>query len=89
LLGKAGDFLGEQTISYDRIWREAQWLADHLRNELGVKPGDPVAVWLKNCPEFVSTMFGIFFAGATLVPINNFLKPDEVTFILHDSGAKF
>jgi long-chain acyl-CoA synthetase len=85
---KPAIFWGEQTISYDRIWREAQWLADHLRNELGVKPGDPVAVWLKNCPEFVSTMFGIFFAGATLVPINNFLKPDEVTFILHDSGAR-
>ncbi len=85
---KPAIFWGEETISYNQIWRESQWLAHHLRSELGVKPGDHVAVWLKNCPEFISTVFGIFLSGATLVPINNFLKPDEVTYILHDSGAK-
>jgi long-chain acyl-CoA synthetase len=85
---KPAIFWGEESISYDQIWRESQWLAHHLRNEFGVKPGDRVAVWLKNCPEFVSTVFGILLSGATLVPINNFLKPDEVAFILHDSGAR-
>jgi long-chain acyl-CoA synthetase len=53
-----------------------------------VQPGDRVAIWLKNCPEFVSVLFGILQAGAVAVPINNFLKPDEVSYILKDCGAK-
>src|SRR5205823_1280591 len=31
-------------------------------------------------------LFGILHAGAVVVPINNFLKPDEVKFILADAG---
>src|SRR5262249_16583849 len=51
-------------------------------------PGDRVSLWLKNCPEFVPALFGILHAGATVVPINSFLKPDEVNFILGDAGSK-
>jgi long-chain acyl-CoA synthetase len=43
---------------------------------------------LKNCPEFVPGLFGILHAGAVVVPINNFLKPDEVKFILADAGIE-
>ena len=32
-------------------------------------------------------LFGILHAGAVVVPINNFLKPDEVNFILRDAGS--
>jgi hypothetical protein len=49
-----------------------------LQNNFGVKPGDRVALWLKNCPEFVACVFGILAAGAVVVPVNNFLKPAEV-----------
>jgi long-chain acyl-CoA synthetase len=42
---------------------------------------------LKNCPQFVPALFGVFFAGGVVVPINNFLKPGEVSYILEDSGA--
>ena len=30
-------------------------------------------------------MFGILHSGAVVVPINNFLKPDEVSYILDDA----
>ena len=53
----------------------------------GVKPGDRVALWVKNCPEFVPAVFGILSAGGVVVPINNFLKPAEVSYILNDAGA--
>jgi len=43
-----------------------------------------VGLWLKNCPEFVPALFGIFGCDAVAVPINNFLKPDEVKYILQD-----
>lgn len=45
-----------------------------------------MGLWLKNCPQFVPALFGVLGAGGAVVPINNFLKPDEVNFILHDAG---
>ncbi len=61
-------------------------MAADLSLKFGVKPGDRVGLWLKNRPEFVTVVFGILDAGAVLVPINNFLKPDEVNYILSDGG---
>jgi long-chain acyl-CoA synthetase len=56
--------------------------------DFGVRPGDRVGIWLKNCPEFIPALFGILQAGAVAVPINNFLKPGEVQFILSDAGIE-
>ena len=89
---KQGDkpaiFWAEQKISYASIARQTGWLADKLVREHGVQAGDRVAIWLRNCPEFVPALFAILQAGGVVVPINNFLKPDEVSYILKDSGAK-
>jgi long-chain acyl-CoA synthetase len=52
-----------------------------------VKRGDRVALWLNNCPEYAAILLGILRLGAVAVPINNFLKPAEVSHILGDSGA--
>ena len=53
-----------------------------------MQPGDRVGLWLKNRPEFIITVLGILHAGAVVVPINNFLKPDEVAFMLDDAGIE-
>jgi long-chain acyl-CoA synthetase len=47
-----------------------------------VKPGERVALWLRNCPHFIPALFGVLQAGAVVAPINNFLKADEVSYIL-------
>ena len=86
--GKPAIFWGEEVVTYDDIVAQSRWLAKKLTEEMGVQPGERVAIWLKNCPEFVSVLFGILQSGAVVVPINNFLKPDEVAYILKDSGAK-
>jgi long-chain acyl-CoA synthetase len=83
---KTAVFYGERQISYAEIEAQAWKLAGHLQAKLGVKPGDRVALWLKNCPEFVPAVFGILGAGGVVVPINNFLKPAEVNYILSDGG---
>ncbi|HMJ66538.1 MAG TPA: long-chain fatty acid--CoA ligase [Candidatus Binatia bacterium] len=80
-------FWGDQQFSYEKVLSQAQALSAHLQSQFRVKPGDRVAMWLKNCPEFVPALYGIFGAGAAVVPINNFLKPDEVTYILKDCDA--
>ena len=82
---KTAVFWGPDEHSYGALAAQAQWLGVRLAREFGVRPGDRVGIWLKNCPEFVPTLFGILGAGAVVVPINNFLKPDEIAFILSDA----
>jgi acyl-coenzyme A synthetase/AMP-(fatty) acid ligase/alkylation response protein AidB-like acyl-CoA dehydrogenase len=43
--------------------------AAQLRDS-GVRPGQPIAVQLPNAPEMVTTMFGVWLAGAVFVPVN-------------------
>ena len=42
---------------------------------------------MKNCPEYIISYFAIIRAGAIAVPVNTFLTPDEVTYILNDCGC--
>jgi long-chain acyl-CoA synthetase len=84
---KPAIFWGERTISYPELADQAGRVAAMLQNRFGVQPGDRVALWLKNRPEFVAAVLGVLQAGAVLVPVNNFLKPDEVGYILNDAGA--
>src|SRR5437773_11289895 len=74
-------FWGEQSFTYELLLRQARQVALHLQQVLGVKPGERVGLWLKNQPEFVPALFGTLLAGGVVVPINNFLKPDEVAQI--------
>jgi long-chain acyl-CoA synthetase len=83
---KKAIFWGDREISYAELLAQSQKVAAHLQNKFGVKPGDRVALWLKNCPEFVPCVFGILQADAVVVPINNFLKAAEVGYILNDGG---
>jgi long-chain acyl-CoA synthetase len=83
---KTAIFYGETEITYAQLHAQAQRLAAQLQSDFAVQPGDRVALWLKNCPEFVVAVFGILQAGAVVVPINNFLKPAEVGYILNDAG---
>jgi long-chain acyl-CoA synthetase len=85
---KTAIFWGEQELTYSQVSARAHWLAGDLAHRFSVKAGDRVGLWLKNCPEFVSILFGILEAGAVVVPVNNFLKPDEVSFILKDARAQ-
>lgn len=79
-------FWGEDEFTFAALLAQSQTVGRRLMEQFSVKPGDRVALWLKNRPEFVPAFFGILNAGAVVVPINNFLKPDEVSYILQDAG---
>ena len=83
---KTAVYWGERTYSYGELSSQSCFLAGVLRQKYNVRPGDRVGLWLKNCPEFITALLGILQAGAVVVPINNFLKPAEVGFILEDAG---
>jgi acyl-CoA synthetase (AMP-forming)/AMP-acid ligase II len=79
-------YWGDSEFSYATLFAQSGAVTTELTGKFGVKPGDRVALWLKNRPEFVTAVFGVLGASAVLVPINNFLKPDEVNYILKDGG---
>jgi len=81
-------FWGEAQLAYDWVAQRTAWLSRALTRDFGIQRGDRVAVWLKNCPEFPAAIFGVWRAGGVVTVINNFLKPEEVAFILADSGAR-
>lgn len=83
---KTALFWGDREYRFAELLELSRRVASNLAGQLGVRPGDRVGLWLKNCPEFIPAVFGTLVAGAVLVPINNFLKPDEVSFILRDAG---
>ena len=55
---------------------------------LGLRPGDRVAILSENRPEWVLADFATLCAGGVTVPIYTSLLPDQVRFLLEDSGAK-
>ncbi|MCE7997691.1 MAG: o-succinylbenzoate--CoA ligase [Rhodobiaceae bacterium] len=60
----------------------------NMLSDQGVKPGDRVALLMMNGVEFMESFFAIAKIGAVCVPLNWRLTPDELCFILKDSGAK-
>ena len=85
---KTAIFWGNEHHTFGQAYALAGGLAKRLKGEFGLQPGDRVGLWLKNCPEFAFSLFGILLAEGVVVSINNFLTPDEVGYILEDSGAK-
>jgi long-chain acyl-CoA synthetase len=83
---KAGLFWGDTELSYRTLLDQSLRVSCFLREECKSRPGARVGLWLKNGPEFVSALFGAWFAQGVVVPINNFLRPREVAYILADAG---
>ena len=81
-------FRGEALVAnYGQFDAAARAVAGWLRGQ-GVTPGDRVAIFMKNTPDYLIVFYGIWYAGAAVVPINAKLHSREADFILGDSGAR-
>jgi len=79
-------FVGEETIRYGELLKRVNAFAGYL-HEIGVEPNERVALFLRNSWEFVVAVLAISKVGAITVPVNTFLKAEELSYILEDSGA--
>jgi len=79
-------FDGESKVRYTEVLYKADKLAAYMANK-GIGRGDKVALFLRNSPEFIYAIFAVSKLGAVLVPVNTFLKGEELSYILKDSGA--
>ena len=77
-------FQGE-TITNRELEQKVNRLASGFL-ELGVQPGDRVALVMGNSPELIASMFACFKIGAWAMPVVLSLKPYEFALILDDAG---
>lgn len=56
--------------------------------DMGVGPGDRVALFAKNGPDYLAVMHAALWLGAVIVPVNAKLHPVEACWILADAGAR-
>jgi acyl-CoA synthetase (AMP-forming)/AMP-acid ligase II len=79
---------GSRQCTYAELGQRATTIARVLL-DLGLEPGDRVAVIQHNCIEYVESVVGIARAGGTLVPLLGALTEPEHAYIMKDSGARF
>src|SRR4030065_2359609 len=72
---------------YSEIDEIVTLTAGGLRS-LGLSVKDRAAILMENCPEYIIAYFAILRAGGIAVPLNTFLTPHEISYILKDSGCK-
>ena len=93
---RAGDqpalIAGDPDPARRRQWTYGELLADAERGARALRarfePGEPVAVWAGNCPEWVLLEFAAGLAGVTLVTVNPAYQADELAHVLGHSGAR-
>jgi long-chain acyl-CoA synthetase len=86
--GHAGaDFLvfDDQRWSFDQFFADVDALAAVLQHDMGVKPGDRIAIAMRNCPDWVLVFAATVHVGAVAVLINSWGSAEELEFTLRDS----
>jgi len=78
---------GDRRYTYAEFLGRAERLAGALR-ELGVAPGERVAVLAPNTHVLLESHYGVPFAGAVLVALNQRLTADDLAYIVEHSAAK-
>jgi long-chain acyl-CoA synthetase len=79
-------FLG-RSFSYEELSDLINRLATAL-NQLGVRKGDKVMIYVSNSPQWVISFFGILKAGAIAVPVPPIYTSFEIEYMINDSGAE-
>ena len=74
-------------ISYAELDRASDAFAARL-HALGVKKGEPVALFMNNCPQYIMAHFGIQKLGAIVCPCGPLFKAHELQYQLSDLQAR-
>jgi long-chain acyl-CoA synthetase len=77
---------GERRRTHDEVAERVARIAGGL-GKLGVKQGDSVCILMRNDIAFIEAAYGAMRLGAYGVPVNWHFKPEEINYILRDSGA--
>ena len=77
---------GDRRQTHAEVADRASRLASGLQ-KLGIKQGDSVCILMRNDIAFIEAAYAAMRLGAYGVPVNWHFKPDEISYILKDSGT--
>lgn len=77
----------ERRVTYKELVDEARALSGGLA-QTGIRHGDRVTFWMTNLPEWIITYFALLRIGAVGVPVNTWLKPPEIKYVLTQSRSR-
>lgn len=77
---------GDETVSYRELLKRAERFANGLV-AAGHRPGDRVAIWLPNRPEWLCAFLGCAMVDCPPVAVNSRYRQQELEHVLSDSGA--
>jgi fatty-acyl-CoA synthase len=85
MVGGLPDPAPRRRWTYAELLAEAEQAARALTARFA--PGERVAVWAPNLPEWVILEFAAGLAGLVLVTVNPAYRPAELAYVLNQSGA--
>src|SRR3977135_436314 len=80
-----GIISGERRRDHAEVADRAARMAGGLQR-LAVKQGDSVCILMRNDIAFLEAAYGAMRLGAYAVPVNWHFKPEEINYVLKDSG---
>jgi long-chain acyl-CoA synthetase len=78
----------ETVLSHAEAGALAHALAAALRDDLGLRPGDRVALMLQSVPQAVIAFHAVWLAGGVVTPVNPMNKRRELLHQLGDAGVR-
>jgi long-chain acyl-CoA synthetase len=82
-----GIISGSRRRGFDEVEQRVLRIAGGLRG-LGVREGDCVCILMRNDITFLEASYAVMLLGAYAVPVNWHFKPEEVDYILKDTGTR-
>jgi long-chain acyl-CoA synthetase len=77
----------DERWSFAEVMRHVDALAALLVRHYGIRPGDRVAIGMRNYPEWIVAFAAITSIGAIAVSLNAWWSADELVYGLNDSGS--
>src|SRR6202048_4679022 len=82
-----GIISGQRKRTHAEVADRAARIAGGLQR-LGVKQGDCVCILMRNDIAFIEAAYAVMQLGAYAVPVNWHFKPEEISYVLKDSGTR-
>ncbi|MCX2983016.1 long-chain fatty acid--CoA ligase [Halieaceae bacterium IMCC14734] len=77
----------DERYTYGEAYQQASQFAHVLLQDYGVKPGDRVAIAMRNNPQWMFAFVAAASIGAIVVPMNAWWTGEELEYGLEDCGA--
>ena len=78
---------GRERLTWREVAQKSMQIAAGFK-EIGLKPGDRVALLLGNRNEFVLALYGAAYLGLVSVMLSTRQQKPEIAYVLSDCGAK-